>query len=148
MAGLRGGAILLGVIGGFLGTYAGPPWQEVLPERSGGWTGAFMGTLAGIVIGALLGLMTSVWPGAYVGAVSGIIAGLGFVRPINRPVVQVFVMTIGAAIGVVTQFCWHDGVGAWVTIGTGAGVGALAGPLVYLSFGLILALSTMGNSKG
>jgi hypothetical protein len=146
MAGLRGGAILLGVIGGFLGTYAGPPWQEALPMRNGGWTGALIGTLAGIVIGALLGLMTSVWPGAYVGALLGIIAGICFVRPINRPVVQIFVMTIGAAIGVVTQFCWHDGVGAWVTIGTGAGVGALAGPLVYLSFGLILALSNGNHS--
>jgi len=123
------GAVVLGLLGCFVGTRFGRFFGVLNQKPHRSLYGGIIGAVAGVILGALIGSML----GAIVGILIGIVIG-GFVSGwFWRGPKRMLGAVLGAILGAAAQAFYFDHDKAMEGAVYGAGIGAIAGVVIFLA---------------
>jgi hypothetical protein len=126
---VRTGAILVGLLGCWLGASFGtPPTNRTRLARC---AGGFVGGVVGAAVGGLLGAMLIAFLGTVLGGLVGAVIGTMLGRKMNSLLAKTLCIGAGAMLGVVGQAWRQDAEEAWTGIWQGGLAGAVAAPVLW-----------------
>src|SRR5208337_4792751 len=131
VVGAKIAAVLLALVGGWLGTRYGQMIGIKDRVKSGGWWRGICGAVMGAILGALLGVMLVAFKGTLLCGLAGGL--LGWFLPARDKSIRMVKGVIGGAmLGVVVQGWHHAAEDAFTGMWIGGLAGAIAGPLLML----------------